>query len=514
MNAAVVRQVWRTDTGGSGIDRGQPHSFTFGNYRLEGFAGDTVASALLANGVRLVGRSFKYHRPRGIFGIGSEEPNALLHIGQGARRTPNVRATVQELYPGLVASSQNHWPSLQFDLGAAVGLFGGLFPAGFYYKTFITNPKRWLFYEKYIRRMAGLGEPPPEAGPDNYAHRHAHCDLLIAGGGPAGLAAALAAGRAGARVILVDEHRALGGNLLLAPQKVDGQPGEVWAGKAAAELAATPNVRVLTRTTLAGAYEHGFFTLIEKVTDHLAEPEPHLPRQRFWTVRAKDAVFAQGAIERPIAFANNDRPGVMLLSAVRGYLARYGVLAGKTAVLFANNDSVYTTALELAGAGMRIEAVVDSRPFISEASAAAKAENLRVLNSHAVVGARGVRGVRAAEVAPINAAGDVRGVDNLLACDLIAVSGGWNPAVHLHAQSRGRMAYDQTLAAFVPEPGSGPYRSIGAGAGVYCLRGPSSNRALPSERQRRKRWVSRVPLPRIYRPSKAKPPAPCMRSGR
>ncbi len=471
MKSATPRQVGRTAAGGTGIDREQSLSFTFNQYRLEGYAGDTVASALLANGVRLVGRSFKYHRPRGVFGIGSEEPNALLHIGDGARRTPNVRATVQELYPELVATSQHHWPSLEFDLGAAIGLFGGLFPAGFYYKTFIASPERWLRYEKYIRRMAGLGDPPPEADPEHYAHRHAHCDVLISGAGPAGLAAALAAGRAGARVILVDENPEAGGHLLLAPQQIDGQPAAFWAAAATAELQSLPNVRVMTRTTLAGVYEHGLFTLVEKITDHLAEPEAHLPRQRFWTVRAKDAVFAQGAIERPIAFANNDRPGVMLLSAIRVYLARYGVLAGRTAVLFANNDSVYPAARELAAAGLRIEAVVDSRPYTTEASAQARADKLRVMNGHAVVGARGMRGIRAAEVALINAAGDVKGIDHILACDLIGVSGGWNPAVHLHAQSRGGLAYREDLAAFVPQSAGGPYRNAGACAGVYDLAG-------------------------------------------
>ena len=465
------RQVWRTEAGGNGIDRNEPRSFTFNEWRLEGYAGDTVASALLANGVRLVGRSFKYHRPRGIFGIGVEEPNALLQIGSGARREPNTRATVQELYQDLLAQTQNHWPTLQFDLGALVNFAGGLFPAGFYYKTFITNPKRWLWYEKHIRRMAGLGAPPDEPDPDHYATVNAHCDLLIAGAGPAGLAAALVAGEAGASVILADENPAPGGQLLLAPQQVDGQPGHEWAVAAHARLAIMPNVRVLTRTTVAGVYEHDTFTMVERCTDHLAEPDPHAPRQRFWTVRARDAVFATGAIERPIAFANNDRPGVLLLSAVRGYLERYGVLAGRTAVLFANNDSVYNTARELAAAGMRIEAVVDSRPFVSEAAAQAKADKLHVLSGHAVTGARGWRSVRAAEVAPIDGNGRVKGVTKILACDLIAVSGGWNPAVHLHAQSRGSLAFRDDLAAFVPQSAGGPYRSAGAAAGVYDLAG-------------------------------------------
>lgn len=464
-----MRQISRADHGGSGIDRGQPLSFTFNQFRLEGFQGDTVASALLANGVRLVGRSFKYHRPRGVFGIGSEEPSALLHIGEGARRTPNVRATMQELYQDLKAESQNHWPSLGFDLGAAVGVAGALFPAGFYYKTFIASPKRWLWYEKHIRRMAGLGEPPAEADPDHYAHRHAHCDVLIAGGGPAGLSAALAAGRSGARVILVDENPALGGNLLLAPQRVNDRPGEAWAVAAAAELAALPNVRVMTRTTLASVYEHDFFTLVERITDHLGTPDPYTPRQRFWTVRARDAIFAAGAIERPIAFANNDRPGVMLLSAVRGYLARYGVLAGRSAVLFANNDSVYATARELAAAGMRIEAIADARATPSEAASAAKAEGYNVLTGHAVTGARGMRSVRAAEIAPIDAAGSTKGVGKVVACDLIAVSGGWNPAVHLHAQARGKLLFREETGSLVPDPATSPYRSAGAGNGAYSL---------------------------------------------
>lgn len=467
----MTRQVWRTEAGGHGIDRSEPRSFTFNQFRLEGYAGDTVASALLANGVRLAGRSFKYHRPRGIFGIGSEEPNALLHIGTGARREPNTRATVQELYRDLMAQSQNHWPSLEFDLGSLVNVVGALFPAGFYYKTFITNPKRWLWYEKHIRRMAGLGQPPAEPDPDVYAHANVHCDLLIAGGGPAGLAAALAAGDAGARVILADENPALGGQLLLAPQQVDGRPGHDWAAAAEQRLRAMPNVRVLTRTTVAGVYEHGVFTMVERCTDHLAEPDPTVPRQRFWTVRARDAVFAAGAIERPVAFPNNDRPGVMLLSAVRGYLERYGVLAGRTAVLFANNDSVYNTARELADAGLRIEAVVDSRPFLSEAAAQARADKLHILSGHAVVGARGWRNVRAAEVAPVDADGKIEGIAKILACDLIAVSGGWNPAVHLHAQSRGGLAFREDLMAFVPQSAGGPYRNAGACAGVYDLAG-------------------------------------------
>ncbi len=464
-------QAGRAEQGGNGIDRSQPLSFTFNQFRLTGFHGDTVASALLANGVRLVGRSFKYHRPRGVFGMGSEEPNALLHIGEGARRTPNVRATVQELYQDLTAGSQNHWPTLQFDIGSAVGVLGGLFPAGFYYKTFIANPKRWLWYEKHIRRMAGLGKPPVEADPDHYAHRHTHCDVLIAGGGPAGLAAALTAGKAGARVILVDENPRLGGQLLHAPQQIGGEPGEDWAAAVEAELAALPNVRVMTRTTLAGVYEHDFFTLVERVTDHLAEPEAHLPRQRFWTVRTRDAIFATGAIERPIAFTNNDRPGVMLLSAVRGYLSRFGVLAGKTAVLFANNDSVYSAARELAAAGMRIEAIADPRQNMSEAAARAKADGFNVLPGHAVISSRGMLSVRGADVAPVDSRGRSRGADRPLHCDLIAVSGGWNPAVHLHAQAKGALAFREDLAAFVPQSAGAPYRNAGAAAGVYDLSG-------------------------------------------
>ena len=290
--------------------------------------------------------------------------------------------------------------------------------------------------------------------------------------------------------MLADENPAFGGQLLLALQQIDGSDGHGWAEAARKRLAAMPNVRVLTRTTVAGVYEHDLFTMVERIGDHLAAPDPNAPRQRFWTVRAKDAVFATGAIERAIAFANNDRPGVMLMSAVRGYLARYGVLAGRTAVLFANNDSAYAAARELTAAGLRVEAVVDSRKDESPAAAQARAEGLHVLLGHAVVGARGMRGVRAAEVAAIDAKGAVSGAVRVLACDLIAVSGGWNPAVHLHAQSRGSLLFREDLAAFVPNTEGAPYRSVGAAAGVYdlgeCLRqgmavGADAARALGFE---------------------------------
>ena len=283
--------------------------------------GDTLASALLANGVRLVGRSFKYHRPRGLLAAGADEPNALVRLGSGARAEPNAKATQVELFDGLVAESQNRWPSLRRDAGRVLDLVGAVLPAGFYYKTFLWPASFWEAYERVIRTMAGMGRAPEGTDPDRYAHMHARCDVLVVGAGPAGLAAALAAGRAGARVTLAEEHPEPGGGLLAAPAAlgIDGQPADGWLARALAELAALPEVRVLPRTTALGYHDHNHLTLLESVTDHLADPPPHLPRQRWWKVRAGRVVLATGATERPLVFPGNDRPGVMLAAAARTY---------------------------------------------------------------------------------------------------------------------------------------------------------------------------------------------------
>jgi len=469
-----VTQPNRLPRGGR-IDRGRPLNFTFNGKRYQGYQGDTLASALIANGVSLVARSFKYHRPRGVVGCGAEEPNALVQLERGAHTTPNVRATQVELYSGLVAHSVNCWPSVEFDVAGVNSLLARIIPAGFYYKTFMWPRRGWLFYERFIRRAAGFGVSPRQPDPDRYDKRYEHCDVLVAGGGPSGLCAALAAGRAGARVILADEQNELGGGLLSARRRVDGRPAMQWVQAAVEELSAMGHVRLLPRTTVAGYYDHNFLTLLERVTDHLPLGERAanrtLPRQRFWGVRAAQAVLATGAIERPLVFCNNDRPGVMLASAVSAYLNRYGARPGSRAVVFTNNDSAYQTALDLADAGVAVACVVDSRAEpAGELPRRVRARRIEVLAGHAVVNVRGARRVRGAEVMRVDEAGHIVGVTmRPVPCDLVAVSGGWNPAVHLHAQSGGRARFDAGRATFVPGKPVSAERSAGACRGSFEL---------------------------------------------
>jgi len=450
---------------GGRIDRTRPIGFTFDGRRYAGFAGDTLASALLANGVRLVGRSFKYHRPRGIFSAGAEEPNALVQLGTGARTEPNVRATQIEIFEGLTAHSQNCWPSLRFDLGEASNLLSPLFPAGFYYKTFMWPPSFWHLYERLIRRAAGMGETSREPDPDRYEHVHAHCDVLIVGAGPAGLAAALAAGRSGARVLLADEQAELGGSLLGEPAD---HAAHAWRETTLAALRDLPETRLLPRTTAFGYYDHNYLGLLERVSDHLGpKAPPHLPRQVRWKVRARQVVLATGAIERPLVFPGNDRPGVMLAGAVRTYLNRYAVRPDR-AVVLTNNDSAYATALDLYAARIGVT-VVDTRPDPSGAlPARARASGIRVLAAHAITVTRGHRRVREVEVRPIWD-GQVEGGAERILCDIVAVSGGWNPTIHLQSQSRARPRYDEERAIFLPGTPIQAERSAGACNGAFTL---------------------------------------------
>ncbi len=464
-------QRFRLPEGGL-IDRSEPLGFRFNDTPYQGYAGDTLASALLANGVHFVARSFKFHRPRGIFSAGVEEPNALLRIGEGARSDPNVRATQVELIEGLSARSQNFWPSLGFDLGAANDRLSRLLPAGFYYKTFMWPASFWMMYEHVIRQAAGLGEAPRERDPDRYDKTYAHCDVLVVGAGPAGLAAALAAAEGGARVILAEQDRGLGGALLGAKDAtIDAKPARDWVAGARAKLEALDAVTVLTRTTAYAYFDHNFIGLLERVTDHLTEKPDHLPRQRLWKLRAGQVVLATGAIERPLVFGDNDRPGIMLADACRTYVNRYGVKPGTRAVVFTNNDGAYRTALDLSAAGVEIAAIVDLRPAPEgPATERAEAAGLPVLAGHAVVGSRGDKRVREVRIARLNERGDgIEGAAEALDCDLVAVSGGWSPTLHLFSQSRGKARFDQDLGCFVPGDSVQAERSAGACNGAFGL---------------------------------------------
>jgi sarcosine oxidase subunit alpha len=428
---------------GGQIDRGAPLNFHFNGAPYLGYRGDTLASALLANGVRVVARSFKYHRPRGIFSAGEEEPCALVEVGEGAARVPNSRATLVPLEEGLAAVSQNGWPGLGFDLGRIVDFTHPLWPAGFYNKTF--KWPGWHTWEGLVRRAAGLGRPLPGPDPDHYEQVNAHCDLLICGAGAAGLAAALAAGRAGLRVILAEQGPACGGALGRENILLDGQPGRAWALAAAARLHAMPNVLVLERTAVTGVYDHNVTTLLQ--TAPRPAPAGNGWRECLWTVRPRHILLAGGAIEQGLIFPNNDRPGIMLASAVRHYLNVQAVCPGQQIVVATNNDSAYQTVFDLARHGVPVSAVVDLRETLSdelrERTAVAGAQ---LLTGAGIADTQGFSGLRSVRIASRSGADLGR-----RRCDLLAVSGGWSPRVHLLAHARGTLRFDAATQSFLPD---------------------------------------------------------------
>ncbi len=438
------------------IERDRTLGFTFDGRRFEGHPGDTLASALIANGVHLMGRSFKYHRPRGVISAGASEPNALVTIREGGRREANTRATVVELYEGLEAQSQNRWPSLNLDLGAVNALASSMFVAGFYYKTFMWPKSFWeKIYEPLIRSAAGLGTAAREADPDKYEKAYAHCDLLVIGSGPAGLMAALSAAREGKRVILADEGAVLGGSLLNEMEEIDGRPGFEWATAVIAELGSMPNVTLMSRTTVFGWYDGNIFGAVERVNDHVAVPAPYEPRQRYWRIIAKGAVLAAGAEERPIVFGGNDVPGVMLAGAMRTFANRYAAAAGKSVVVFTNNDSGYRTARAMKAQGVHVEAIVDSRGEAKADSAGVSVLRGRMI-ANVAGGKRGVAGVELVGHGHIS-------------CDTVAMSGGWSPIVNLLCHKGAKPEWNDALAAFVPPESGSEFVAAGSAAGRMLL---------------------------------------------
>ncbi len=427
------------------IDRARTAGFRFDGKDYTGFEGDTLASALLAGGVKLFGRSFKYHRPRGVMTAGSEEPNALVTIGQGAAQVPNVRATVQEIFTGLEARSQNRWPSLTFDVMEVNDLVAPFFSAGFYYKTFMWPRSFWeKLYEPAIRRAAGLGALSGKHNEDVYEKAFAWCDLLVIGSGPAGLMAALTAGRAGAQVILAEEDSRMGGRTLAEVEDIGGQPAHLWAEGVLAELESLPNVRLMSRTTVTGAYDNGTFGALERVGLHLAKPPKDLPRECFWRIVAKRAVLASGAHERQIGFPMNDRPGIMAAGSARAYINRWGVAAGRAVTIFANNDDAHRTARDLAAAGVRIAALIDVREDVPTTADWPVHAGARVIDTKGRLGL--------SEITVMTASGKEEKIET----DLLAVSGGWNPVVHLTCHMNGRPVWRGDIAAFVPKSGMVP----------------------------------------------------------
>jgi len=464
--------AFRTPDGGR-VDRTRPLRFTFDGAPFLGLRGDTLASALLANGVHLVARSFKYHRPRGILGAGAEEPNALVTVRRDAARyTPNLRATQIELYEGLCAESQNRWPSLGLDLGRINDLLSPFFPSGFYYKTFMWPRGAWKkLYEPLIRASAGLGRAPTLPDPDRYAHLYAHCDVLVVGAGPAGLAAAIAAAEAGARVILCDEQAEPGGSLLGASAaRIDGVPAGRWLAETLTALAGCPRVRLLPRTTAFGYFLHNAIALNQQLGDHLADPDPLLARERLWQVRAREVVLATGAIEQPLVFPGNDRPGIMLAGAARTYLHRYGVRAGSRAVLVTATDTAYQAALDLLVAGVAVAAIADLRASAEgPLPQAARRAGIETITGATVLGTRGNLRVSAIELGTGDGKGNVRRRP-ALSCDLVLMSGGHVPSVHLFSQARGELAWNEAVGAFVPGSAVERAHAAGAGRGLNSLK--------------------------------------------
>ena len=467
----MASKPYRLAQGGSLIDRSRKVTFSFDGKDISGFAGDTLASAVLASGQKLFGRSFKYHRPRGLVGLGSEEMNALIGVGQGNKHEPNLRATQIEIFDGLTAESQNRWPSLKYDIGAINSKFSRFLPGGFYYKTFMWPRSFWKHvYEPFIRKAAGLGKAPEGRDTDTYEHMHIHTDVIVVGAGIAGIAAAEAAAMAGAKVLLCDENPALGGIADLTAGMINGECVGDYAKAAAVRLSAMPSMHVLSRTTVVGHFHQNYLMAFERVGDH----DPSIlasgaPKHRLWKIRAHHVIVATGALERPIAFANNDRPNIMLASAVRGMIGRYGVTPGNTGIVFTNNDDAYLTAFALKKAGINVR-VVDSRSRSDgELVKRAVAEGIDVSLGSVISAVEGTLEVKAVKIAAYRKGQGRVITERRVECDFIAMSGGWNPALHLWCHNGGKIKFDDALQSFCPLSHTDAITAIGAANGTMSV---------------------------------------------
>ena len=465
-----MSQNFRLDKVGY-INREKKISFKFNGKKYFGYEGDTLASALLANGVHLVARSFKYHRPRGFMGAGVDEPNAQVQLYSGAKTEPNAMATTVELVEGLVAKSQNCFPSVSFDFGAINNFLHKFFPAGFYYKTFMWPKNFWYkIYEPIIRRAAGLGVAPLKPDPDRYEHKYDYCDILIVGSGPSGLASALAAAKNGARIILAEDKARFGGSLLMDEVTVGNKKGKDWADETIMELKSMPNVIVKNRSQVFGYYDHNMMVMTERTKDHIENPSQFTPRQRLWYIRAKEVIISTGSIERPLVFGNNDRPGIILASAAREYLKVYGVLVGKKPIIFTNNDSGYDLAIDFKKNGID-PLVLDTRSS-SESQVVKEAKNLNIniKFSHGVVNAKGYKKVNSALIGKLNEKKNEYESLETIMCDSICVSGNWTPTVHLSSQSGNKLKFDEKVNSFIPNQSKQNESTVGSANGSFTLK--------------------------------------------
>ena len=465
-----MSQEFRITSGGL-IDRSKEISFIFNGKKYNGYKGDTLASALLANGVHLIGRSFKYHRPRGIIAAGVEDANGKVQLYKDNITEPNVNVTEVELVEGLRIESQNCWPSVNFDVGGINNFLNRFFPAGFYYKTFMWPKSFWYHvYEPFIRKAAGMGKASLDPDPDRYEHQYEHCDILVVGSGPSGIASALSAAKNGASVILAEDKARFGGSLLTDNVTIGNKNGDEWVEDSISELKSMPNVIVKKRSQVFGYYDHNMLVMFERCKDHLDEPEPYTPRQRLWYIRAKHVVISTGSIERPLIFANNDRPGIMLATSAREYLKVYGVLPGKNPIIFTNNDSAYETAIEFKAYG--IDTIILDTRKSSDAGVVQEAKNLgiEIKFNHGIANTTGYKKVKSATIGELTESKD--GYKNLtiIPCDSIFVSGNWTPTVHLASQSGNKLKYESETDTFLPDQSRQKETVTGSANGLFTLK--------------------------------------------